>query len=143
MENLIAKASIQIRAPRNKVWEALVDPAAIQQYMFGTHVVSDWKVGGPILWKGEWQGKPYEDKGTLLELAAGSKLRYSHFSPLSGLPDLPENYHTVTYELSPVGRQTLVVLTQDKNLNDEERMHSEQNWAMMLALLKKYVEEKS
>jgi len=143
MENLIAKASIQIRATRNKVWEALVDPEAIQQYMFGTHVVSDWKVGRLILWKGEWQGKPYEDKGTLLELAVGSKLQYSHFSPLSGLPDLPENYHTVTIELSPAGRQTLVVLTQDKNLTDADRVHSEQNWAMMLALLKKYVEGKS
>jgi len=143
MDNLIARTSIHIHASRNKVWEALVDPQAIHQYMFDTNVVSDWKVGGPILWKGEWQGKPYEDKGVLLEIAAGSKLQYSHFSPLAGLPDIPENYHTVTIDLSQAGRETLVTLTQDNNPTEDDRMHSEQNWAMMLALLKKYVESAS
>ena len=138
-KNLIAKASLRINAPREKVWDALVNPNAIHQYMFGTHVVSDWQVGGPIVWRGEWQGKSYEDKGVILELTPGRKFQYSHFSPLSGLPDAPENYHTVTIALSAVGSQTQVVLTQDHNSTDEERSHSEKNWEMMLAELKKYL----
>src|SRR5919199_1123323 len=93
--NLVARASITIDAPRAQVWSALVNPEAIKQYMFGTNVVSDWREGSPIVWKGEWQGKSYEDKGVILELKPGRTLQYSHFSPLSGAPDRPENYHTV------------------------------------------------
>src|SRR5215831_12345084 len=95
-KNLVAKASAIIAAPREKVWNALVTPAAIKQYMFGTDVTSDWREGSPIRWKGMWKGKPYEDKGTILQLKPGRVLQYSHFSPLSGVPDKPENYHIVT-----------------------------------------------
>jgi uncharacterized protein YndB with AHSA1/START domain len=138
--NLISKATITVNAPGQKVWDALVNPEAIKQYMFGTNVVSDWREGSPIIWKGEWQGKAYEDKGVILQLKPGRKLQYTHFSPLSGLPDKPENYHTVTIELSPDGNRTRVSLAQDKNASEEERAHSEQNWEMMLAALKEFVE---
>ena len=140
-KNLIAKASVSIDAPREDVWKALVDPEAIKQYMFGTTVVSDWREGSSVVWKGEWQGKPYEDKGRILQLKPGRSLQYSHFSPLSRLPDRPENYHTVTVELSGDGDQTQVALTQDKNASDEERAEAEKNWGMMLAGLKKFVEQ--
>ena len=136
----IARASLTVDAPRAKVWDALVNPKAIKQYMFGAAVVSDWREGSPIVWKGEWQGNPYEDKGTLLEVEPGRTLRYSHFSPLSGLPDEPGNYHTVTIELSDEGNQTCVALTQDNNPTDEARVHSEKNWGMMLAALQKFLE---
>jgi uncharacterized protein YndB with AHSA1/START domain len=139
--NLIAKTSININAPGEKVWNALVNPEAIKQYMFGTHVVSDWREGSPIVWKGEWQGKPYEDKGVILQFKPGRTIQYSHFSPLSGLPDKPENYHTVTIELSADGNQTHVLLSQDKNATEEERGHSEKNWGIMLTALKKFLEQ--
>lgn len=140
-EHLIARASITINAPRSKVWEALVNPNAIKQYMFGTNVVSDWKVGSTIIWKGEWQGRSYEDKGVILVLEPGRQLAYSHFSPLSGLPDHPDNYHRVTVELSDEGSQTYVHLSQDNNPDEQAREHSEKNWALMLAALKRFVEE--
>jgi uncharacterized protein YndB with AHSA1/START domain len=139
--NLIAKATITINAPISKVWEALVKPEAIQQYMFGTQVASDWRVGSPIFWRGEWQGKPYEDKGVILEIKPGQILQYSHFSPLAGVPDEPANYHTVTIVLSGEPHQTLVALAQDNNATDEERDHSAKNWEMMLKSLKAYVEK--
>ncbi len=138
--NLIARASIRIHAPGEKVWDALVNPAAIRQYMFGTTVVSDWREGSPIVWKGEWQGKPYADKGVILQLKPGRVLQYSHFSPLAGLPDTPENYHHVTVELAAEGNQTRVSLAQDNNESEDDQAHSQQNWEMMLAALKKFVE---
>jgi uncharacterized protein YndB with AHSA1/START domain len=139
-ENLIAKVSITIDASQAQAWNALVDPQAIKQYMFGTNVVSDWREGSPIIWKGEWQGKAYEDKGVILQLRPEQRIQYTHFSPLSGQADRPENYHTVTVELSPAGTQTQVLLTQDNNGTEEERAHSEGNWGMMLTALKKYLE---
>jgi uncharacterized protein YndB with AHSA1/START domain len=140
-KNRIAKASISIHAPAEKVWDALVDPKAIKQYMFGTNVVSDWREGAPIVWKGEWQGKSYEDKGTILKLQPETTLQYSHFSPLSGVPDKPENYHTVTIALSKNGNQTDVTLTQDNNATEAEGAESQKNWEMMLTELKKFLEQ--
>jgi uncharacterized protein YndB with AHSA1/START domain len=140
-KNLVATVSISIAAPNNKVWDALVNPEAIRQYFFGTTVVSDWHLGSPIVWKGDWQGKPYEDKGVIIQFDPGRTIQYSHFSPLSGLPDKPENYHTVTVKLSASEDLTLVSLSQDKNGSEEERVHSEQNWGMMLTALKKYLEQ--
>ncbi|HEY9205222.1 MAG TPA: SRPBCC domain-containing protein [Candidatus Methanoperedens sp.] len=138
---LIARASITINVPIDKVWDALVNPDKIIQYMFGTNAVSDWKEGSSIVWKGEWHGKKYEDRGMILKLEAGHMIQYSHFSPLSGQPDLPENYHIVTIELSGKGRQTLVSLLQDNNSTEEAREHSERNWNMMLEGLKKLLEK--
>jgi uncharacterized protein YndB with AHSA1/START domain len=118
----------------------LVTPEEIKRYMFGATVVSDWKEGSDIVWKGEWKGKPYEDKGVILNLEPGHTLRYSHWSPLSGLPDAPENRHTVTIELSGEGGRTHVSLAQDNNKTTEERDHSMKNWSTMLDGLKKAVE---
>jgi uncharacterized protein YndB with AHSA1/START domain len=137
---LVANASTTIGAPASAVWQALVTPAAIKEYMFGTTVTSTWAVGSPITWKGEWQGRAYEDKGVILRFVPESLLQYSHFSPLAGLPDVPENYHMVTVELSPDGGHTHVTLSQDNNPTEEAREHSEKNWGMMLGALKAYVE---
>jgi uncharacterized protein YndB with AHSA1/START domain len=139
-EDYIAKRSITIDAPVAKVWGALVNPDMIRQYLFGTNVVSDWKEGGSIVWKGEWEGKSYEDKGVILRLEPGRVLQYTHFSPLSGLPDIAENYHTVTLELSSQGKRTLLTLSQDNNATEQEREHSEKNWGIMLAALKQLLE---
>ena len=139
-QNLIANASVTINAPREKVWKALVDPEAIPQYMFGSQVVTDWQIGHPIVWRGEWKGKPYEDRGRILKLESGRLIQYSHFSPLSGREDRLENYHTVTIEVSGDGNLTTVSLNQDRNESETARRHSEDNWKMMLEALKKYVE---
>ena len=139
-KRLIAEASTTINAPAGKVWDALVNPSLIKQYMFGTNVTSEWRKGSPIVWKGEWEGRKYEDKGTILELRPERMLRYSHFSALSGLPDTAENYHNITIELKSKGKQTEVSLSQDNNLTEEERQHSQKNWEMMLAGLKKLLE---
>ena len=140
MENLVARAQTTIDAPATAVWKALTEPAAIKQYMFGTTVNSEWRQGSPITWKGEWEGKPYEDKGVILGIQPPKRLQYSHFSPLSGQADTPENYHTVTIDLSGSGDKTTVSLAQDRNATEQARQHSEKNWTGMLAGLKKYVE---
>ncbi len=140
-KGLIAKASTTIDAPVARVWDALTNPEEIKKFMFGTEAVSEWKKGSPIVWKGNWQGKPYEDKGVILDIEPQRRLQYTHFSPLSGAADVPENYHTLTYELSEKGDTTLVTLSQDNNSTEAEVDHSQKMWEGMLASLKKVVEE--
>ena len=135
-----AETSVDIDSKPEAVWDALTDPKRIQDYMFGATVDTDWEVGSPITWKGEWEGTEYEDKGEILEFDPPRQLGYSHYSPLSGEPDIPGNYHNVTIGLSSRGDITTVVLTQDNNETAEQRDHSEENWAAMLGGLKKHVE---
>lgn len=142
-KNLTAKASVKINASDAKVWDGLTNPAIIKKYMMGATVDSDWKKGSKITWKGEIKRKKYEDKGEILEIKTQKELKYSHFSPLSGEEDIPENYHTVAINLSASNKQTTVSLSQDKNKTEKAKEESEKNWKMMLDGLKKIVEEKS
>ncbi len=140
-KGLIARASISIDVPVGKVWDALTNPELIGQYMFGTKVISDWREGSTIIWKGEWQGKKYMDRGVILKLEPNRILQYTHFSPLSGLQDILENYHTVTIKLSAEGVRTHISISQDNNLTEKSREHSEKNWSMMLANLRNLLEK--
>ncbi len=140
-QELIATASTTIHAPAARVWEALTKPEIIKQYFFGSNIVTDWKVGSPIYYRGEWQGKPYEDKGVVKAFEPQRRLVATHWSPLSGMPDTPENYHTVSYILDGHGDTTDVTITQDHNASEEEKQHSEQNWKMVLEGLKKLLEK--
>lgn len=139
-KELTAKASTTINVPIAKVWDALVNPKSIKLYMFGTDVVSSWKVGSPIVWKGLWEGKQYEDKGVILKLEPPNSLQYTHFSPLTGLQDVPENYHTLTYQLTEKGLHTVVALNQDNNKSEREKEHSQKMWETMLVGLKEMLE---
>jgi uncharacterized protein YndB with AHSA1/START domain len=137
---LIAKATIIINTPASRVWDALTNPELIKQYLFGTQVTTDWKVGSPITYKGTWEGKVYEDKGKVLQVEPGKLLVSTFWSSLSGLPDVPESYKTVRYDLSTEGSGTRLTITQDNNDSQEEASHSEQNWKMVLDGMKKLLE---
>ena len=136
----IAKASIIINVPTEKVWEALTTPEMIQQYLFGTQVTTDWQVGSPIVYRGIWQGKAYEDKGKILQVEPQKLLVSTYWSSLSGLADIPENYNTVRYELSAEGSRTQLTIIQDNNATQEDASHSEQNWKMVLDGIKNLLE---
>jgi uncharacterized protein YndB with AHSA1/START domain len=141
MNGIVATASIDVEAPATRVWEALTEPEQIAAYMFGSRVETDWEVGHPITWNGEWEGKPYQDKGQVLAYDEPERLSVTHFSPLTGQDDLPESYHTLVYELDENDGVTTVSLSQDNNGSEEEAEHSRANWQMMLDGLKKVVEQ--
>ena len=136
-----AQATTLVNAPASKVWDALTNPSLIKQYLYGTEVTSDWKVGSPIIYKGEWEGKSYEDKGEILQIEPEKLLVSTFWSSLAGLPDIPENYKTVRYELSPEGNGTKLTITQDNNATQEEADHSTQNWKTVLDKLKELLEK--
>ncbi len=136
----IAKASIDINAPVAAVWHALVTPELIKQYLFGTEAISDWQEGSAVTYKGEWEGKVYEDKGKILKLIPNELMVATYWSSMSGIEDLPENYNTVTYTLTAHGDSTTLEVMQDNIATEESKQHSEKNWTGVLAGLKKVVE---
>jgi len=139
-ENETATAQVTIDASPEAVWRALTDPAIIAKYLFGSTVTCDWTVGSTITYAGEYKGRKYEDHGEILEIRPNEVLRSTHFSPLSGQPDVPENYHTLTYTLTPQGAATRLELVQDNNASPAEAEHSAANWKQMLESLKSVVE---
>lgn len=143
MAGHVAIAEADIRASRSKVWRALTDPDQIQKYMLGSRVETDWNPGSRITWTGEYEGKRYEDKGEVVEVEPERRLELTHFSPLSGDEDVPENYHTLVYELEERDGKTHVSLSQDNNKSEEAAEHSRANWGKMLAGLKEVVEAQS
>ena len=141
MDNkLIAKATTTINTSASRVWEALINPKLIKQYLFGAEVISDWKEGSPIIYKGIYEGKTYEDKGSVLKVEPEKLLLITHWSPLSGSPDTPENYHKVSYELAGVNGSTQLTITQDNNSSEEEQEQNAKFWKMVLDGMKKLLE---
>jgi uncharacterized protein YndB with AHSA1/START domain len=136
-----ATKKVTIDAPRAKVWDALTNPERIKEYLHGTDTSTDWKEGSPITWRGEWKGQSYEDKGTVLAVERQRLLKYTHWSPMGGTPDKPENYHTVTYELAGEGSRTTLTLTQDNNATQEDAdKMADNNWGPVLKGLKETAE---
>ena len=141
--HVTGKVSIDINASAIKVWEALTTPELIKEYFFGTDAISDWKVGSTIIFKGEWQGKTYEDKGTILEVVPGKLLKYKYWSSLSGLQDDQENYLDITYELTESNDSTILTITQENIPYENTKEHTEDNWKKVLTDLKNLLETKT
>ena len=140
MTDHVAHAETEISASPQQVWDAMTDPEAISTFMFGSKVETDWEEGSPITWSGEYDGRPFQDKGEILEVVENQRLRMTHFSPLSGEDDVPENHHTLDYRLEDQGASTRLTLDQDGNDSAEQAEQFAGNWQMMLDQLKKYVE---
>ena len=140
MADHVARARVEIDADAPAVWRALTDPGQLARWMAGAQVSSTFRVGSPITWVGEMNGQPYEDKGEILAAEEPTRLSMTHYSPLMGAADAPENYHTVTYQLSSHGDGTTVELTQDGNDSAEQARQFSANWQGMLESLKSAVE---
>ena len=139
-----AQVSTDIDASPEVVWTGLTTPAVLGKAFFGSEVQTSWRVGSPIRFRGQWKGKVFEDKGQVKAFSPSKQLRFTHWSELSGMPDSPEHYHVVSFDLAPAGNGTKVTLTQenenDKPIAASARQELTKNWTAILEGLKKAVE---
>lgn len=140
MSDLTVKIDIEFNAPKATVWKGLTDPGMIKEYFFGTDLKTDWKVGSPVIWSGEWDGKQYEDKGEVLDINPGEFVKYSYWSSMSGTEDKPENYQTVSYSLKEESGKTVLTITQEGSKDKAAKEHSEANWKALMEELRKMIE---
>jgi uncharacterized protein YndB with AHSA1/START domain len=138
--DITTETSTTIAAPAARVWEALTTPELIKQWFFGTDTETDWTEGSPIVHRGEYQGMPYEDKGTILKFEPGRRLVHTHWSPVSGLPDAEENYEEITWTLDEQGDTTTLTISEVNLASEEAKATSEQGWSAALASLKQLLE---
>lgn len=123
------------------VFDALTDPTKVKQYLFGTDLKTDWKVGSPITYTGEWQGQTYEDKGEVLEFEQDKKIVTTYFSSMSGQADEADNYQLVTYEVDGNDDETELTISQANIASKESADHSKENWSSVAQEIKKLCEK--
>jgi uncharacterized protein YndB with AHSA1/START domain len=126
-----------IPASPQKVWDTLTSRAGMKAYMMGADVDADWRVGGKLTMRGQYEGRAFEDHGEVRSYEPRRKLAYTHVS--GAAPDQP---HLVTFELAPGDGGTEVTVTQaaegrDPSADDKNRVMYEKTWAAMLEGLEK------
>jgi len=141
MTDIELTTSVTIEAPIERVWEAITEPGLIKRWFFGVDTETGWEVGGPLVHRGEYQGTPYEDKGTVLVFEPPRLLRHTHWSSTSGLPDREENYQTVSWSLSSDDGSTELTITEVNLPSDDAAETSRKGWAAALDQLEKLLEE--
>ena len=104
-----------IHAPIQKVWDALVKPELVKQWQYGSNLITDWNVGSSIRFSTPWDGKTFEQWGTVLEVVPNKKISYSLFAPAPGREDKPENYFVMNYILTGVDGNVKLEIIQDDN----------------------------
>jgi uncharacterized protein YndB with AHSA1/START domain len=134
--------TIGIAAPPAKVWQALTDPTLMKRWLSETEleVVTDWKVGAPIVIQGPWYKTRMVNKGTVLSFEPMQRLAYTHLSSLSRLPDVSENHTTIAFELEPNDDGTTLYLHISNFADEVIYRHLAFYWNVTLVLFKKFVE---
>ncbi|TFF33564.1 SRPBCC family protein [Mucilaginibacter psychrotolerans] len=140
MSDIKLTTSISFNSPKERVWQGITDPEVVKQYFFGTMQESAWMEGSPITWSGEWEGKAYQDKGTIQEIIPGEYVRYTYWSSMGGTEDKPENYQLVSYKLDEQDGVTTLAITQDNIKDEAAKAHSEGSWQAIFGGLKKLLE---
>ena len=140
MTDLTSAASIVIDAPIDDVWAAITTPDTIEKWFFGVRTESDREVGSSLVHRGEWQGKPYEDKGEIVRIDPPKLLVHTHWSDVSGTPDRAESYQEVTWALEEKGEGTQLTVSERNLPSDEAKQVSDQSWGMVLDNLKQLLE---
>ena len=145
-EIMMIKKEVQFNSAKEKIWDLLTNPVMTKEYMFGCEVISDWKVGSPILWRGQTEdGKEIiYVKGNIIEFEKGSKVTFTMFDPNMKLDDIPENYLNLTYELEEKDNKTILKLSQGNfaSVADGKKRYEEslKGWEMIIPIMKQITE---
>jgi uncharacterized protein YndB with AHSA1/START domain len=106
-------STVTILAPAKKVWLALTSPGLVKHWQYGSDLLTTWEIGTPIIFRNEWNGRVFEQKGKVLEFLPESRLKYSLFFPRPDLQDIPEHRIFMTYELTESEGVTSLLVRQE------------------------------
>ncbi len=135
--DLISSQSIIINASPDKVWETLTNPSLISQYLFGAQTITSWTVGSDIVFKINFEGEEFTDKGIVVENIPNTTLKYKYWSGFCGLEDKPENYSIVSYNIEKMGNDRSKLEWIQKGFADEQsRTNSENSLVTILEKIK-------
>lgn len=136
--------TVTINASTTQVWHVLTTPDLMKKWMLTEveiEIITNWKVGSPMLIRGNMNGKDFENTGQVLQFEPERILQYSHLSSLSRLPDVPESYSIIEFKLTPVENQTTLALTVSNFPTESIYKHLTFYWNVTLEVLKRLVKK--
>jgi uncharacterized protein YndB with AHSA1/START domain len=133
-------STITINAPVQKVWDTITKPELVKLWQYGSDLITTWEVGSPIKFSTAWEGKIFEQWGTVLEMQPNELIKYSLFAPAPGREDIPENYFIMNYILTADNENTKLEIIQEDNRPNavQEEPQGEEN--PVLQMLKQVAE---
>ncbi len=126
--DLIISKSIDIYSKPSQVWDVLINPEKIKQYFTGAETLTDWQTGSEIVFIHKYEGQEFKNKGVILNCDTNQLLRYTYWTVFSICEDKPENYTTITYNLTENNDTTKLTLTQTNFKNKEWYRGLETGW---------------
>jgi hypothetical protein len=134
--------SILICATPINIWKVLTDPELISCWITEqqTKIVSEWNEGSAIIFESEWYGKKIQDTGWIQKLEPGKIFRYSYWSKIFRLPDLPENYAIIEFMLKDENGKTLLSVKHSNLLMEAGYDHANYYWKIALHEIRKLAE---
>ena len=121
------RITLHIDATPVAVWDTLTNPVKIAQYMYGAIAHSDWQPGSTIHYYFSQDGREIlVVKGEVILSKEHRYLEHTLFPTTWNLPDIPENYLSAVYKLTPAGDGTdLTVMQSDfsRVAEGERRYH--------------------
>ena len=138
---LKASQSIEINATCESVWDTMTNPEKIKVYLYGTETNTDWKVGSPIVFQGNYEGHVYNEKGNVLEVKENELLKYNYWSSMSGTEGKIENYFIVTYRIEQLSEGKVKFTWHQEGFpTEEKRKHTESGLCTMIEQIKEIAE---
>jgi uncharacterized protein YndB with AHSA1/START domain len=117
MKKLFVDKSIEIEAPPSKVWAAITDPENTDEWAAEFsggadrfHLESDWKLGSPVLWKGD-DGKVAVE-GNVTALEPNKLLRFTVFDKTLMERSAVTDEDGITFEMKKNDGHTTLHVTQ-------------------------------
>ena len=139
----IFSTAVTINAEPAEVWTVLTNPGLMSKWMaepeMKVEILTSWKVNTPIIISGFHHVK-FENKGTVLQYENEQKLRYTHLSSISRLPDIPENYSIFEFILLPIDNNTVLTLNITNFPTETIRKHLELYWRTTVVEIKRILE---
>ena len=140
----IFNKTVNINAPTSRVWHMLTTPELMKKWMISDDIEisisTDWKIGSPMVIRGNMNGKNFENNGTVLQFEPEKTLEYSHLSSTSRLPDQPESYSIIEFRMQPMEDLTILTLTVSNFLTESIYKHLAFYWNVTVEVLKRMVE---
>lgn len=135
--------TITINSDTGKVWNTLTNAKLMKKWMgepeMKIEVDTDWAINSPILISGFHHIK-FVNKGLILQYDKEKKLKYSHLSSVSRLPDIAENYTILEFVLIPLGKKTQLTLNIENFPTETIRKHLEFYWRTTVVMIKEAAE---
>ncbi len=129
---------VYIRTTKEKLWQAITDPAFTRRYYYDTAVESDWKVGSPITYRSADHQAVLD--GKILAIEPGKKLVTTFVMAMDpeAKKDRPSR---VTFEIEPLGEVCKLTLVHDDFDGETRTFKSvESGWTPVLSGLKTLLE---